>query len=198
MDKDLDCIICGSCVVDVLVRPVDLDVPIGGGRLVEAEPLELTTGGIVSNSGITLTRLGMRAAAFSYVGDDGWAEVIRRRYAEEGLSDEGLLTHATGASSTTAVLIDPSGELQVGIPLCPPEGDAGTGMVATNSVAARTGNVSAGDHRLEVSVAGKLSGGGDLRTTESFSFSKGVEPKLVEITLAGREDGAASIRVGGW
>lgn len=43
-----------------------------------------------------------------------------------------------------ARLLDPSGTLKVGIPLCPPEGDAGTGMVATNSVAPRTGNVSAG------------------------------------------------------
>ncbi len=43
-----------------------------------------------------------------------------------------------------AKLLDPSGTLQAGIPLCPPEGDAGTGMVATNSVAKRTGNVSAG------------------------------------------------------
>lgn len=43
-----------------------------------------------------------------------------------------------------AKLLDPSGELQPGIPFCPPEGDAGTGMVATNSVAVRTGNVSAG------------------------------------------------------
>jgi sugar (pentulose or hexulose) kinase len=43
-----------------------------------------------------------------------------------------------------ARLIDPSGALPAGIPLCPPEGDAGTGMVATNSVAERTGNVSAG------------------------------------------------------
>lgn len=43
-----------------------------------------------------------------------------------------------------AKLLDPSGMLQAGIPLCPPEGDAGTGMVATNSVARRTGNVSAG------------------------------------------------------
>jgi sugar (pentulose or hexulose) kinase len=41
-------------------------------------------------------------------------------------------------------LLDSTGQLQPGIPLCPPEGDAGTGMVATNSVAARTGNVSAG------------------------------------------------------
>jgi sugar (pentulose or hexulose) kinase len=38
----------------------------------------------------------------------------------------------------------PEGQLQAGIPLCPPEGDAGTGMVATNSVAERTANVSAG------------------------------------------------------
>ncbi len=43
-----------------------------------------------------------------------------------------------------AKLLDVSGELEAGIPLCPPEGDAGTGMVATNSVAVRTGNVSAG------------------------------------------------------
>lgn len=43
-----------------------------------------------------------------------------------------------------AALLDPSGALRPGIPLCPPEGDAGTGMVATNSVAPRTGNVSAG------------------------------------------------------
>ncbi len=41
-------------------------------------------------------------------------------------------------------LLDPAGQLKAGIPLCPPEGDAGTGMVATNSVAERTGNVSAG------------------------------------------------------
>ena len=43
-----------------------------------------------------------------------------------------------------ALLLDPSGTLRPGAPACPPEGDAGTGMVATNSVAPRTGNVSAG------------------------------------------------------
>ncbi len=52
--------------------------------------------------------------------------------------DAGRLT-AEGAK-----LLDVSGQLEAGIPLCPPEGDAGTGMVATNSVAKRTGNVSAG------------------------------------------------------
>ena len=52
--------------------------------------------------------------------------------------DAGVLTQEG------ALLLDPSGELQYGAKLCPPEGDAGTGMVATNSVAKKTGNVSAG------------------------------------------------------
>ncbi len=43
-----------------------------------------------------------------------------------------------------AKFLDPTGDLQAGIPFCPPEGDAGTGMVATNSVIAKTGNISAG------------------------------------------------------
>ena len=43
-----------------------------------------------------------------------------------------------------ARFLDPDGDLQPGAVMCPPEGDAGTGMVATNSVAPRTGNVSAG------------------------------------------------------
>lgn len=43
-----------------------------------------------------------------------------------------------------AKLLDPTGRLEPGIPLCPPEGDAGTGMVATNAVRPRSGNVSAG------------------------------------------------------
>lgn len=52
--------------------------------------------------------------------------------------------HAGSLTEEGAKLLDPSGELNAGIPLCPPEGDAGTGMTATNSVAKRTGNVSAG------------------------------------------------------
>ncbi|WP_203135596.1 FGGY-family carbohydrate kinase [Microbacterium sp. JZ31] len=53
-------------------------------------------------------------------------------------ADAGSLT-AEGAA-----LLDPSGALRAGAPFCPPEGDAGTGMVATNAVTPRTGNVSAG------------------------------------------------------
>lgn len=58
-----------------------------------------------------------------------------------------VLTAGESAGVLTAEgarLLDPTGTLQPGAPMCPPEGDAGTGMVATNSVAVRTGNVSAG------------------------------------------------------
>lgn len=51
-----------------------------------------------------------------------------------------------------AALLDPTGLLQPGLPLCPPEGDAGTGMVATNAVAPRTGNVSVGTSIFAMSV----------------------------------------------
>ena len=54
-----------------------------------------------------------------------------------------------------ALLLDPSGNLQAGVPLCPPEGDAGTGMVATNAVRQRTGNVSAGTSSFSMLVLEK-------------------------------------------
>ena len=51
--------------------------------------------------------------------------------------------------------LDVSGNLKAGIPLCPPEGDAGTGMVATNAVKQRTGNVSAGTSSFSMIVLEK-------------------------------------------
>ena len=63
--------------------------------------------------------------------------------------DAGCLT-AEGAKR-----LDQSGHLQAGIPLCPPEGDAGTGMVATNAVKPRTGNVSAGTSSFSMIVLEK-------------------------------------------
>ena len=85
--------------------------------------------------------------------DKGKLELFNKRLKAEDISwklrdilprvlvagdDAGVLTEEG------ARLLDPTGQLQAGVPLCPPEGDAGTGMVATNSVAERTGNVSAG------------------------------------------------------
>ncbi len=54
-----------------------------------------------------------------------------------------------------AKFLDPEGNLEPGIPLCPPEGDAGTGMTATNSVKVRTGNISAGTSIFSMVVTEK-------------------------------------------
>ena len=54
-----------------------------------------------------------------------------------------------------AALLDPLGNLEPGVPLCPPEGDAGTGMVATNCIRERRGNVSAGTSAFAMLVLEK-------------------------------------------
>jgi sugar/nucleoside kinase (ribokinase family) len=110
MEKTIDCAVCGSCVADLLVRPVPLEEAIGGGKLLVTDPIQLATGGIVSNAGVAMARLGMKVAAFSYVGRDVWGDLVRRRLEAEGLDCERLLQHATAATSTTAVLIDAGGE----------------------------------------------------------------------------------------
>ncbi len=110
MQLRLDCVICGSCVADILVRPIPLGTTLGAGRLIEVDPISVTTGGIVSNAGIAMARLGAKVAAFSYVGNDDWGELIRQRLRAEGVDAGRLLTHPHRGTSTTAVLIDRSGE----------------------------------------------------------------------------------------
>ncbi len=60
------------------------------------------------------------------------------------------------------------------------------------------GNVSTGEHQLEVLVDGKLEGGADFSRTEHFTFRKEVKPKLVELTLAGPRSGNTPIALGEW
>ena len=55
MSKLFDCVVAGTCVADILVRPVPLEAPIGGGRLFHVDPVEVTTGGIVCNTGVAST-----------------------------------------------------------------------------------------------------------------------------------------------
>lgn len=79
--------------------------------------------------------------------------LFRSRLSEHGFTQDlsSLLPQVRNAGESGAVLteagaafLDESGTLECGIPVCPPEGDAGTGMVATNSVRPKTGNISAG------------------------------------------------------
>jgi len=60
------------------------------------------------------------------------------------------------------------------------------------------GNVTTGEHRLDVFVDGKLEGGDDFTPSEHFTFRKEVEPKLVELTLSGPGSGASPITLGEW
>ena len=90
-----------------------------------------------------------------------------------------VLTAGSNAGTLTregVALLDTENELESGIPLCPPEGDAGTGMVATNSVAQRTGNVSAGTSVfamviLEKNLSKTYNGIIDLVTTPDGSLA---------------------------
>lgn len=101
-----DCIVSGSCTIDLIVRPVDLDKPIGHSLLYAVEPFQVIGGGITSNTGITMARLGMKTGILSFVGDDAWGRIIRDLYRSEGVDESILMTHPTRATSTTVVLID--------------------------------------------------------------------------------------------
>jgi len=61
-----------------------------------------------------------------------------------------------------------------------------------------TGNFPTGEHQLNLTVMGKLKSGKDLSETDSFAFSKGVEPKAIGITLGRPEFGSSGIQVGDW
>jgi hypothetical protein len=61
-----------------------------------------------------------------------------------------------------------------------------------------TGNVTTGDHELSVSVIGKLKNGKDFTESGNFTFAKGVEPKVLGVTLAGPGLGDNGIKIGDW
>ena len=110
MEKTIDCLVCGLATVDIVAWPVPLDQPIAEAGLVRAERIETTTGGLVSNSGIALARLGARTATLACVGDDLHGQFIRQRYAAEGIDASQLQTCSGQHTSTTLVLVNAAGE----------------------------------------------------------------------------------------
>ncbi len=109
MPKAIDCVVCGSCVADVPVRPVRLDAPPGVGTLTEVDPIEPATGGIVCNSGIAMRRLGMKVAAVGRVGEDAWGAMIRARLADEGIDASRIVAQPDAPTTAAVVLIDAAG-----------------------------------------------------------------------------------------
>lgn len=87
-------------------------------------------------------------------------EKLRKKGIDKRLGDllPEILVAGENAGTLTAEgakFLDPTGNLRAGCVLCPPEGDAGTGMIATNSVAPRTANVSAGTSAFLMAVLEK-------------------------------------------
>lgn len=109
-DREFECLVCGLATVDIVARPVPLDAPLGPSRLVPCDRIAATTGGLVSNSGIALAKLGIRAAACAYLGADPWADFVRGRYQAAGLDTTQLLTHPSLGTPVTLVLVDAEGE----------------------------------------------------------------------------------------
>ena len=85
----------------------------------------------------------LSAHGVSFRAEDVFPSVRPAGYSGAVLTEEG------------AAILDADGELECGIPMCPPEGDAGTGMVATNAVRVRTGNISAGTSVFSMLVLDK-------------------------------------------
>ncbi|QDV69676.1 putative sugar kinase YdjH [Rosistilla carotiformis] len=110
MEKQWDCVVCGSCTADILVRPMALDQPVGAGQLHHVEPIGLTTGGLASNAGIAMSRLGLRVSMLSYTGNDAWNTMMRENYRREGVDTSRLLRHPDLPSSSTVVMIDAAGQ----------------------------------------------------------------------------------------
>lgn len=91
---------------------------------------------------------------------DKFDELVKLYYFKWKLRDilPSVLLAGEDAGTLTkqgALILDPTGEFQPGVKLCPPEGDAGTGMTATNSIRPLTGNVSAGTSVFSMAVLDK-------------------------------------------
>ncbi|HID74761.1 MAG TPA: carbohydrate kinase family protein [Planctomycetaceae bacterium] len=105
-----DCVVCGSAVVDILVRPFPLDRPVGEGTLRIVDPIRVATGGIVSNAGIAMARLGLKVAALGQVGSDHWGDWFRSSLQYEGVDTSHLATHPSLPTTSVVVMIDSCGQ----------------------------------------------------------------------------------------
>ncbi|MEX2116216.1 MAG: carbohydrate kinase family protein [Bacteroidota bacterium] len=108
--KELDVVVAGLAVVDIIGKPVDLRHPPKAGGLQIIESLRMTTGGNVSNVGIDLAKLGFRVGAISRVGDDSLGRFLLQEYNAHGLRTTGITVDSRVQTSATIVSVDRAGE----------------------------------------------------------------------------------------
>lgn len=108
--KELDVVVAGLAVADVIGKPVDLRHPPKPGGLRIIDSLRLTSGGNVSNVGIDLAKLGFRVGAISRVGDDTLGQFLLGEYKKSGVVTSGITVDARLQTSATIVSVDRAGE----------------------------------------------------------------------------------------
>ena len=108
--RDLDVIVAGLSVVDILGRPVNLRRPPKSGSLQSIETVTMTTGGNVPNVGIDLAKLGFKVGAVSRVGNDSIGGFLRSRLEMHDIAPVGLVLDDRRQTSATIVGVDESGE----------------------------------------------------------------------------------------
>jgi ribokinase len=108
--RDLDVIVAGSSVVDIIGLPVKAKMLRTDGGLREIDSVTMTTGGIVPNVGIDLSCLGFRVGAISRVGNDSLGGFVRSRLEMHGIATDGLLLDRKLQTSATIVHVRDDGE----------------------------------------------------------------------------------------
>ena len=103
---EFDCVVCGITTVDLMLGPALLDKPLEKGSLHYIDEVQAIVGGITSNSGTALSRLGMRTAVLGYLGNDIWAEIIREQLSMDGIDCSGLSTHPELSTSISGIIVD--------------------------------------------------------------------------------------------
>jgi len=110
MNDRFDCVVCGELCVDLAIRPIDHKTPLAGRTLVAVDPIQPGGGGIVPNSGIAMSRLGLKTAAFGCVGRDAFGDFLEQLLTSERIDASCLTRHKDLPTSTTAILIGADGE----------------------------------------------------------------------------------------
>ncbi len=95
---------------------MDLGVPVRHDQIHAIDPIDPIPGGITANTGIALSRLGIRTGLLTYVGDDLWGRLLHERFTNEGLMLHQVQTHATDPTTTVVVLIDAEGRRSFLVP----------------------------------------------------------------------------------
>jgi sugar/nucleoside kinase (ribokinase family) len=108
--RDLDVIVAGLSVVDLIGLPVKSRALRMDGGLREIDSITMTTGGIVPNIGIDLSQLGFRVGVISRVGNDSLGGFVRSRLEVQGIVTDGLVLDRKFQTSATIVHVSEDGE----------------------------------------------------------------------------------------